>query len=121
MQAAPVMVVQSGVSPMIHYSKGVPAGPLVCPYCKATISTSVNLKAGLLTWLICGGLCLIGCWPCAPISFCVDSTKDTIHSCPNCNVVLGTAPGEFFSRVLFSSFGRQGLYLSIPPFSPAAM
>ena len=29
---------------------------------KATISTSVNMSAGLLTWLICGGLCLIGCW-----------------------------------------------------------
>ena len=69
------------------------APPLARPArSKATISTSINMTAGLLTWLICGGLCLVGCWPCAPIPFCVDSTKDTIHSCPACNVVLGSAP-----------------------------
>ena len=60
---------------------------------QATVSTNVTMQPGLLTWLLCAGLCLIGCWPCAPIPFCVDSTMDTVHSCPSCNVVLGVAGG----------------------------
>lgn len=35
---------------------------MVCPYCTATIVTSVQYTPGTLAWLACGGLILVGCW-----------------------------------------------------------
>ncbi|CAF4697319.1 unnamed protein product [Rotaria sp. Silwood1] len=34
----------------------------VCPRCGASIVTRTEKQSGLLTWLICGGLFLVGCW-----------------------------------------------------------
>lgn len=63
---------------------------MVCPYCTATIVTSVQYTPGTLAWLACGGLILVGCWAgCCLIPFCIDGMQDAVHSCPNCRRQLG--------------------------------
>ena len=63
---------------------------MTCPYCKANITTITQPKMGLLAWLVTGGLCIIGLWPCACIPCCVDDLKDVTHQCPSCHAILGT-------------------------------
>jgi len=63
---------------------------MVCPYCSATIVTSVHYSPGTLAWLACLGLVLIGCGAgCCLIPFCVDGMQDACHTCPNCRRQLG--------------------------------
>lgn len=63
---------------------------MCCPYCTATIVTSVNYVPGTLAWLACGGLILVGCGlGCCLIPFCIDGMQDAVHSCPNCRRQLG--------------------------------
>ncbi len=48
----------------------------MCPHCCQPIVTRVEKKAGLVTWIICGGIVLLGGWlGCCLIPFCVDSLK----------------------------------------------
>ena len=47
-----------------------------CPHCKQMIVTRTQKKAGILTWLICGGIILVGGWcGCCFIPFCIDAGK----------------------------------------------
>ncbi|XP_016896339.1 lipopolysaccharide-induced tumor necrosis factor-alpha factor homolog isoform X2 [Cynoglossus semilaevis] len=63
-------------------------GQSLCPRCNRTVLTRTEHVSGLMAWLICGGLCLFGCFPCACIPFCVDACKDVEHRCSSCNQVL---------------------------------
>ncbi|CAF1036392.1 unnamed protein product [Rotaria sordida] len=61
-----------------------------CPNCHQTIVTRVERSNGILVWLICGILILVGCWlGCCLVPFCIDELKDTTHYCPNCGIMLG--------------------------------
>ncbi|XP_069503896.1 lipopolysaccharide-induced tumor necrosis factor-alpha factor [Ambystoma mexicanum] len=64
---------------------------LCCPSCNQMVVTRVSFNAGALTWLSCGGLCVLGCAAgCCLIPFCVDALQDADHYCPNCKALLGT-------------------------------
>ncbi len=52
--------------------------------------TIVEYEPGSGTWMTCLMLSLVGCLcGCCLIPFCVDSLKDAIHICPNCNAEVG--------------------------------
>lgn len=80
--APPTIVVQHGMF-------GSAPMQTTCPSCHASVLTSVSHEVGALTWIIFAVLCLVGCWICAFIPFCVDDCKDVTHSCPNCKAVVG--------------------------------
>ncbi|CAF0771559.1 unnamed protein product [Rotaria sordida] len=61
----------------------------MCPRCGRQIVTRIEKKSGLLVWIICGVLFLLGLWICCFIPFCIDSCRDTEHYCPSCGAMLG--------------------------------
>ncbi|KAI1725561.1 LITAF-like zinc ribbon domain-containing protein [Ditylenchus destructor] len=83
----PPMMLQQGIVYAIPLGPS-PAG-LQCANCQAQVVTKIIQRPGLLTWLICGALALIGFWPCCVIPFCVKSCHDVEHYCPQCNAFIG--------------------------------
>ncbi|XP_051570826.1 lipopolysaccharide-induced tumor necrosis factor-alpha factor homolog isoform X2 [Myxocyprinus asiaticus] len=63
-------------------------GQTMCPHCNHQVITITDYYTGLMTWMACGCLALIGCWPCCIAPFWMDSCKDVEHRCPNCNNIL---------------------------------
>lgn len=60
-----------------------------CPHCQADVVTGTTYESGSLTWVACVALCVFGCdLGCCLIPFCVDSCKDVVHHCPNCQQVI---------------------------------
>ncbi|CAB3256673.1 unnamed protein product [Arctia plantaginis] len=83
--AAPV------VMPVVVASRmGPEPTPFVCKSCHAQIVTRIETKPTTKTHLFALLLCVIGCWPCVCIPYCVDSCNNTNHYCPNCNAYLGS-------------------------------
>ncbi|NWR43265.1 LITAF factor, partial [Regulus satrapa] len=74
--------------PVLFYDRPV---QMCCPSCNQVIVTRLSYDSGALTWLSCGGLCLVGCvLGCCLIPFCIDALKDVDHTCPKCNNLLGS-------------------------------
>ncbi|XP_043465220.1 lipopolysaccharide-induced tumor necrosis factor-alpha factor homolog isoform X1 [Leptopilina heterotoma] len=63
--------------------------PMTCPHCHANISTRVESESSTKTHLFALLLCIIGCWPCAPCPYCMESCLNQKHFCPSCNAYLG--------------------------------
>jgi len=61
-----------------------------CQFCQKDIVTEVVYEVGTLTWLIAGGVLLVGgVLGCCLIPFCVDGCKDPVHLCPHCHNMVG--------------------------------
>nr|AIO04213.1 tumor necrosis factor-alpha [Andrias davidianus] len=64
-------------------------GTVVCPSCQQLVVTRTDTVIGLLPWLLCGGLVVLGLWiGCCLIPFCIEPLKDVNHFCPNCNHLI---------------------------------
>ncbi|XP_063726337.1 lipopolysaccharide-induced tumor necrosis factor-alpha factor homolog [Symsagittifera roscoffensis] len=75
----------------VNRSLGSYSAQVNCQHCHAYVSTNVHYETGTLAWLLCLGLCCVGCdLGCCLIPFCVDQCKDAYHTCPNCNASIGT-------------------------------
>jgi lipopolysaccharide-induced tumor necrosis factor-alpha factor len=63
----------------------------VCPHCRATVTTGLQLVTSNGTHVACLGLCLVGCsLGCCFAPYCVDDCKEVRHMCPACNRCIGT-------------------------------
>jgi len=61
-----------------------------CQFCGQEVTTITNREIGLLNWVACGGLALVGCvMGCCLIPFCIDDLKDVSHICPQCHHLVG--------------------------------
>ncbi|RVE69428.1 hypothetical protein OJAV_G00077480 [Oryzias javanicus] len=88
-----VPVVQNPVVTTVTQVLAPPTdGPsmMFCTFCQRTITSRTSFEIGLMTWAVCGGLFLLGCFPCMCIPCCLDSCKDVMHYCPHCNRLLQT-------------------------------
>ncbi|XP_047664090.1 lipopolysaccharide-induced tumor necrosis factor-alpha factor homolog isoform X1 [Tachysurus fulvidraco] len=89
MASPPMVSVQTVYVQPVSFAD-VPA-QTCCPVCSQTVVTRLEHTSGTMAWLVCAGLCIIGCmYGCCLIPFCVDSMKDVTHFCPNCNRAIGS-------------------------------
>ncbi|CAH8873055.1 unnamed protein product [Trichobilharzia szidati] len=83
-------VVQQPVALVSSVSFGPNPASLPCNICMNKITTTVNYRRGICTWLACSGIALVGgILGCCLIPFYVNSCKDAYHSCPECGTLLG--------------------------------
>jgi len=85
--ATPVVLVQPAYGSMNLF----PHFPVqtTCPFCSTQMVTSIKKEPGLLAWLSCGILALMGCvFGCCLIPFCLDPCQDTEHYCSNCHRLI---------------------------------
>ncbi|XP_040829877.1 LITAF domain-containing protein isoform X1 [Ochotona curzoniae] len=73
---------------MPHVTTSMPMRTL-CPYCGNYVMTRTTPVPGILSWVLCIGLCVFGCFlGCCLIPFCVRSLMDVKHTCPVCRQTL---------------------------------
>ncbi|XP_036408019.1 lipopolysaccharide-induced tumor necrosis factor-alpha factor homolog [Megalops cyprinoides] len=60
----------------------------LCPHCQQLVLSQTRDITGLLSWIICGSLAVVGCWPCCFIPLCTHCSMDVEHHCPNCKALI---------------------------------
>ncbi|CAH2091809.1 unnamed protein product [Euphydryas editha] len=65
----------------------------VCPSCNQQSITTVVRTPTMRTHMFALFLCVLGCWPCVCVPYCVDSCKSAEHYCTNCKAYLGSHSG----------------------------
>ena len=64
-----------------------------CASCKRNVWSRVETRPGVITYLCCCYICIIGgVLGCCLIPFCCRTCKDTYHFCSSCNNPLGITP-----------------------------
>jgi len=65
-----------------------------CSNCRQEVTTTTIEETGVMAYVAAGIICVLGCWcGCCLIPFCMDSMKDVLHTCPNCNAKMGKYKG----------------------------
>ncbi|XP_073962918.1 lipopolysaccharide-induced tumor necrosis factor-alpha factor homolog isoform X1 [Choristoneura fumiferana] len=61
-----------------------------CRSCNQEMVTRIDRRPTMRTHLMAALLCVLGCWPCVCIPYCVDSCLNTDHYCTNCGSFVGS-------------------------------
>ena len=69
------------------YSKS--SQKLYCKACQQERMTRVDFESGDGAVIAAGILCIVGCWPCCILPFCLNECKDCVHYCSVCGIYLG--------------------------------
>merc|ERR1712055_359311 len=61
-----------------------------CSNCRHEVTSKITEEPGVIAYVAAGIICLVGCWcGCCLIPLNMDSMKEVIHTCPNCNAKMG--------------------------------
>jgi len=63
--------------------------PFFCGLCQKSQVSQTEFQTGNGSLLLGAGLCIIGCWICAPFVFCTEDCQDAVHYCPQCKREVG--------------------------------
>ena len=63
---------------------------MTCPYCGRSIHTKTVSEDSCMAVFLSASLCILGCWCCVCLPFCLESLQKVEHSCPKCKLVIGT-------------------------------
>ena len=63
---------------------------LTCPYCYRPVQTKTVSSDSCMAIFLSSTLCILGCWCCVCLPFCLESLQKVEHSCPKCKMVIGT-------------------------------
>uniref|UniRef100_A0A336LHB8 CSON009817 protein n=1 Tax=Culicoides sonorensis TaxID=179676 RepID=A0A336LHB8_CULSO len=75
----PTRVVMAGAQPYVT----------ICPNCRQQITTRTDSETSMVQHFWAMGLCIIGCWPCCLIPYCIKDCQNTTHYCSNCGQMIG--------------------------------
>ncbi|KAH9390556.1 PREDICTED: lipopolysaccharide-induced tumor necrosis factor-alpha factor homolog [Rhagoletis zephyria] len=107
-EQAPILqnVPQPATQTTIVIADNLPAKsiPMKCYYCNEDITTKIESKTTVVSWLLCSLLCIFGCFCgcCLIPLMCSNGSKDILHYCPKCKKYLGC-----HERVRFGRFSRN--------------
>ena len=62
---------------------------MTCPYCARSIHTKTVSEDSCMAVCLSASLCILGCWCCVCLPFCLESLQKVEHSCPKCKMVIG--------------------------------
>ena len=63
---------------------------MTCPFCGKSIQTKTESDDSCMAVFLSASLCILGCWCCVCLPFCLESLQKVEHSCPKCKMVIGT-------------------------------
>ncbi|KAJ0179228.1 hypothetical protein K1T71_004940 [Dendrolimus kikuchii] len=78
------------ISPTVQQPVGPKPFFRICPSCHHEVLTKIETKITIMTHLLALTLCLLECYICACLPYCMDSFKNKDHRCPHCSTFLGT-------------------------------
>ncbi|XP_068628057.1 lipopolysaccharide-induced tumor necrosis factor-alpha factor homolog [Battus philenor] len=85
--AVPAVVVSQ---PLGYQPMGYQPTVYDCKSCNHRVLTRIERRPSSRTHLFALCLCLIGCWPCACLPYCMDACNNADHYCTNCGTYIGS-------------------------------
>ncbi len=88
-QPGMVQVTMPGMPNFPTEPRGRKPEQFMCGLCQKQMVSQTEFKTGNGGLLLGAGLCIIGCWICAPFVFCTEDCQDAVHYCPQCKREVG--------------------------------
>ena len=79
---------------------------MTCPYCGRSIHTKTVSEDSCMAVCLSATLCILGCWCCVCLPFCLESLQKVEHSCPKCKMLIGTYNAGLWGIINLIDFVR---------------